>query len=153
MDEQKSRFSIWSWVFTPKDAWRAVWHVATHFTRRDYWGMIIAGLLMGGLRSWTTLSWEGVIFWLFTLIMFYWRLDSRISIGLGLVCLITIALLTSFASAKVLPIGEEWAERVAVWAYYFLVIGVAKQIVEYAQECRRPLVTGPGSRTGSHNIE
>ena len=74
---------------------------------------------------------EGVIFWFFALTLFYWKLDSRISIGLALVGLVLIPILLALGNKLILPSGEELAEKVAVWVYYFLVIGIAKQIWEY----------------------
>lgn len=67
---------------------------------------------------------QAAFFWAFTVALFWWRLDSRISIGFALVGLITIPILLTFEY-------EQWAEQVAVWVYFFLVIGVVKQIWEY----------------------
>jgi len=39
--------------------------------------------------------------------------------------------LLSLFNYRILLMGDIWAERVAVWAFYFLSIGVMKQIVEF----------------------
>jgi len=77
------------------------------------------------------ISIEGLIFWSFIIILFYKKWDSRISIGLALACLVTLPVLLSLFNYRILLMGDIWAERVAVWAFYFLSIGVMKQIVEF----------------------
>ena len=64
----------------------------------------------------------------------YWHLDSRVVIFLALICMITIPILLALANKNILFYGDAWAETVAVWAYYFLVIGVVRQIFEYRSE-------------------
>jgi len=66
--------------------------------------------------------------------MFYWNLDSRISIGGGLISLVFCPILLILKNDYGFMMGEIWAEQMAIWAYYFLVIGVTKQIWEFRKE-------------------
>lgn len=86
------------------------------------------------LRWKLEISIEGTVFWAFTVVLFYKKWDSRISIGLALACLVTLPVLLSLFNYRILLVGDIWAERVAVWAFYFLSIGVVKQIWELKTE-------------------
>ena len=68
--------------------------------------------------------------------MIYWRVDSSISIVLALVGFVCVPILLILYNKNILFQGEILSERVAVWAYYFLVIGIVKQIFEYLFESR-----------------
>lgn len=80
---------------------------------------------------------EGMLFLAFFTTVFAWNLDGRVSIGAGLACLVLIMLLQALIQSGVLLLFDESTETVAVWAYYFLVIGVLKQMVDFVQEGRR----------------
>ena len=74
--------------------------------------------------------------------IFYWKIDSRVSIGFALGGLVAIMILLALSGGGIAP-SWRWgdnittlhfdalAEVVAVWVYFFLVIGVVKQIWEY----------------------
>ena len=82
------------------------------------------------------LEWQtdSSLFMLFWIALFYWNLDSRISIGMGLVSLLSCPILLYLSKNFGLIMGEIWAEQMAVWTYYFLVIGVTKQIWKHKKE-------------------
>jgi len=84
--------------------------------------------LLALVRSVWDASSESLFFLAFTLGMFRWRIDARASIGLALACLIAIPISLALFQSHWWIMGEWWAERLAVWAYYFLAIGVAGQI-------------------------
>jgi len=74
-----------------------------------------------------------VVFCVFlaTLVVYVVRgYDCRLLVGSFMVLLVFAAVF--------LALGNEFfANRVAVWAYYFLVIGVVGLVVEYVRESRR----------------
>ena len=128
-------------------------------TKRDMLGVALLVILALGMRLGLNWGYEGVFFWLFFISLFYWRIDSRVSIGFALVGLISIMLmlalkqyvgmmhydyneLTSiwWGSNKdaliLISHFDKYAEKVAVWVYFFLVIGVVKQIWEYRVELK-----------------
>ncbi len=128
---------ITNYLFTVRDAWRGLVYIATHFTRRD-----VTRLLLFGLAFWLSYfvwhaSWESVFFILFGISLFLWHIDGCISIGAGVGCLVVILILQILAQTLVLPQGAIWSETVAVWAYYFLAIGVVKQIGELIADSRK----------------
>lgn len=75
---------------------------------------------------------ETLFFLAFLVVLFRWRLDSRVSIGAALACLVAIPVSLILFQIRWWPAGEAWAETFAVWAYYFLAMGVLRQIVELA---------------------
>jgi len=110
--------------------------------KRDIIGvglLVILGVAMHFGLHWHA---EGIFFWLFFASLFYWKIDSRVSIGLALAGLVLIMILLALSDAGIAP-SWRWgdnittmhldalAEKVAVWVYFFLVIGVVKQIWEY----------------------
>ena len=85
-------------------------------------GMILLFLL-------TDLTSINIFFWLFFFAMFWYRLDSRISIAGALIGLVVIMFLSAgqgFGWWKT----DNLQEQIAVAVYFFLVIGVLKQIWE-----------------------
>ena len=73
---------------------------------------------------------ETLFFLVFIAVLFRWRVDSRVSIGAALLCLIAIPISLVLFQIHWWFAGEISAEKIAVWAYYFLAIGVTKQIYE-----------------------
>jgi len=61
---------------------------------------------------------------LWVLSIWLYEYEGRVSIGMGLGFLILCPLLLIFDADAI-------AEKVAIWAYMFLVVGVIQQIVEY----------------------
>lgn len=133
-------FRASDFLLTPKDAWVGLRRLATaisHASLRDVNGVLLLMLTAFSLYWFSTISVEGIVFWIFIVVLFYWKLDSRIAIGAALGLLVLIPFMLWLHSIDILIYGEIWAERVAVWVYYFLVIGVVKQIVEYKQEQKK----------------
>lgn len=89
--------------------------------------VIIAGSKLFGF--------EGGVFLTFAFILFYWHIDSRTAIKYSLICMVAIPILL-IISKNSFTVTEDWAETVAVWAFYFLSIGVIKQIWEYKLESK-----------------
>lgn len=96
-------------------------------------GLIIFVL---GLFIFTGLTSIDIFFWTFFMSMFYWDIDSRVSIGGALVGLVLIMFLLLLNSWGWMSSGDVWAEKVAVGVYFFLVIGVVKQIWEYRTKAK-----------------
>jgi four helix bundle protein len=98
---------------------------------------IIGGIVMFvGMMTmfiFTELTTIDIFFWLFFFGMFWYRLDSRISIGGALVGLVIIMLLSAGQGFGWWQ-ADNLMEQIAVGVYFFLVIGVVKQIWEYKRE-------------------
>jgi hypothetical protein len=75
-------------------------------------------------------SLTAAFFWSFFLAFLIMRLDSRVPIAFALACLIVCPFLLIFHY-------QLYAEQFAIWAYYFLVIGVILQIVEFVHESEK----------------
>ncbi len=105
-------------------------------SNRNWIGFFVSTGLLIGLLVFTELTIVDIFFWIFFFVMFWWQIDSRVSIGGALVCLVIIPFLLVLGNKEIFLKGEAWAEVVAVWAYFFLVIGVAKQIWEYKKEAK-----------------
>ena len=127
----RTPFRLSSYLITPFDLWRGFAFVVKRARLRDWFGVVLLVALALLLRLVFHISVEGIAFWLFFAVLLYWRLDSRISIGCALAGLVVIPVLLTLYNSKVLAAGDYWAERVAVWVYYFLCIGVIKQMIEY----------------------
>jgi len=78
----------------------------------------------------------GIILWPFIVALFWWNIDSRLPIGFALALLILIMILSAIKQASFINanIQDSFLESIAVWVYFFLVIGVFKQIVECKME-------------------
>jgi len=127
------------YIFTPKDVWnisKKIVRRVLHCKKRDWIYMVILVFVIIIEKYYFQFDLESIIFWAFTIILFWWRLDSRVPIVLALFCLIAIPILLSLFNGGIFFEGDEWAEVVAVWAYYFLVIGVIEQIFEYRTEAK-----------------
>lgn len=114
-------------------------------TRRDIVGIGLLVALTIGMYFGMSWGYQGIFFWLFFVSLFYWRVDSRVSIGFALGGLVFIMLLLALSGVGLAPTVEwggniitmhldAFAEKVAVWVYFFLVIGVVKQMYEYKFE-------------------
>jgi high-affinity Fe2+/Pb2+ permease len=121
--------NLFDYFITPADLWRMI----RRFRTRDVLGVIVALLLIFGIPTISTLSLEESFFLIFLIAMFFWRIDSRVSIGLALACLVLAPIFLygiGGASIATASLGNDGAHALAVWAFYFLSIGVIKQIWE-----------------------
>jgi hypothetical protein len=96
-------------------------------------GAVVLFLIMLILFIFTDLTSIDIFFWLFFLAMFWYRLDSRISIGGALAGLVIIMFLSAGQGFGWWQ-ADNLMEQIAVGVYFFLVIGVVKQIWEYREE-------------------
>lgn len=127
-------FRIKDYLVTPRDIYELIkraWKLS-HYS--DWLGVLLLAIYALVFGLFFSLALEPLFFFGFIIAVIYFSLDSRIAIGLALACLVIVPLLLYLSEEQILFYGEVWAERVAVWAYYFLVIGVVKQIFEYRGE-------------------
>ena len=127
---------ITDYFLTPKD----IREFRKSITRRDLIGYALVLVVL--VLSSKLLSFEGGVFITFLFSLFYWHIDSRFSIKCAIVCFVAVPIFL-IISKHSFTVNENWAERVAVWAFYFLSIGVIKQIWEYMNE----------SKIKSHKVE
>ncbi|QQR50349.1 hypothetical protein IPF86_00290 [Candidatus Nomurabacteria bacterium] len=117
------------YLLTPGDVYG--WLTTLH--KRDYIGAGLVALVV--VLGTVVLSFEGGVFLAFATALFYWHIDSRFAITCALVCLILIPILL-ILTKFMFVITDATAERVATFAFYFLSIGVIKQIWEYSREAK-----------------
>lgn len=130
-------FRISDYLITPKDAIFSVRTIASKVSKRDVAGamlVVILVLIPRYVLGWGT---DGSTVLVILFSVFWWRVSSRFAFSLALVCLILIPVLLILFSEHVLPYGEVWADTVAVWAYYFLVIGVLQEIAIHIRDSLR----------------
>lgn len=77
---------------------------------------------------------ETGIFLTLLILVLWWRIDGRIPVAAALIGLVITAITNTYANHSLSPIPETIAERVAVWVFFLLVIGVARLIWESCQE-------------------
>ena len=127
-------FKIKDYILTPIDIYRGVLHLIKNAGLKDIIGLAVLAGLFVFFRNYLEWQTDSSLFMIFWIALFFWNLDSRISIAGALVCLISCPILLILFEKDILLLGEEYAEQSAVWAYYFLVIGVTKQIWEFRKE-------------------
>ena len=128
------------WIFTFADLrnfFRRLFEFVKNASKKDWLGFLIIVVLAVAMHFGLHFSLEGIFFWLFFFVLVFWNLDSRISIGLALAGLVVIPFLLALSSRGIFFASQAAAEQVAVWVYFFLVIGVAKQIIELKFESRK----------------
>jgi len=124
-------------ILTPRDIYQLLKYSWARAGLRDLNGLLLLVILSLIFRLYLNLSLENSLFLLFICTLFYWRIDARLSIGLALVGLISIPVLLILFNQNIYLLGEYRAEQAAIWVYYFLSIGVVKQIWEYASENKK----------------
>lgn len=127
-------FKIKDYILVPKDFGfflKKLWQKADYTDFLGIFLLVIYALVFGWFFS---VSIEPLFFFGFIIAVIYWRMDSRVSIALALVCLVLTPLCLFLFEKNFLFQGEIWAEKLAVWAYFFLVIGVVKQMFELKSE-------------------
>ncbi len=91
-------------------------------------GFTLLVILIAGLVVWTDLGADDIFFWAFALWILWWDRDARISIAAALAGLVVIPILLALEARDIAVWDDGAAETVAVWVYFFLAIGVGKQI-------------------------
>ncbi len=114
-------------------------HWLPAWVRHTLGACIVIGLVLG-LFIFTSLTSIDIFFWVFSFSLFWWNIDGRVSIAFALAFLITIPILLALHQYADMSGTEAWAEVVAVWVYFFLAIGVMKQVWEMAWEKKDKVV-------------
>lgn len=118
------------YLITVKDVQTVLKKTANAFSLQNLIRMICLVALASIVYIFTGVGLEATIFFSLLCLLLFWRLDGRISIGLGLLCLILIMVCIGLFRLNLFVYGEIWSEQLAVWAFYFLSIGVITQVVE-----------------------
>ena len=101
-------------------------------TKKNIFAIVV---ILGGtigvhfIFGWTI---ESGFFIFFAIISYVMKWDARISIAAALICLVSIMFLTIYGEYEI--IDKNLTEKIAVWAYFFLVIGVFGQMIEFLWE-------------------
>lgn len=93
---------------------------------------MVTVLALAGAAGWYWGISAGLLWGLFLFFALY-RLDSRVVGSLAIVTLVVCPVLLSLGSEW----GDTTAEEVAVYAYFFLVMTVVLQILEYRRQAKR----------------
>lgn len=117
------------YILTPFDIARGICAAYQQATLRDFIGILAVASIGIIMLIATPLSGTVLFFVIFIAVLLYWRLDARVPLTLGLACLVGIPILLLLFRTNILLTGEYRAEQIAVWAYYFLVIGVLRQVL------------------------
>ena len=127
-------FKTKDYILTPVDLYRGILHLVKKTGPKDIIGLAVLAGLFIFFRNYLEWQTDSSLFMLFWIALFYWKLDSRISIVGALISLVFCPIFLILENNYGFLMGEIWAEQSAVWAYYFLVIGVTKQIWEFRKE-------------------
>lgn len=129
------KFRIGNYVITPRDSAPGRLFNALLTPPVQHWvgtGVVIA--LLGGLFAGTDWETSTIVFLVALFSVFFWNIDGRIPAGFALACLVVIPVLLASSRQFGWSAGEAWAEEVAVWAYFGLVLSVAKQAAELRRD-------------------
>lgn len=127
-------FKFTDYVFTLGDLYEVVLSVASNINLRNSVGvsaLVLVFILLKGIVGWQT---DSSLLVIFVAALFYWDMDFRVSIAFGLVSLISYPFLLFLIDKEVVFLNNNWENRIAVWVYFFLIVGVIKQIREYVKK-------------------
>lgn len=96
--------------------------------------ILILPLLAIGLFFFTDFGIDDIFFWVFAVWLFWYDRDARLPIAAALAGLVVIPILLALEARGITVWDDSSAETVAIWVYFFLVIGVAKQIWDMRKE-------------------
>ncbi len=147
------RFRLSDVIITPRDIWALVRHLFSRRGQRDLFGLILLLVWTAELGYGLHASPEVVFFWGFVLVLVYWRQDGRFALACALACLVMTPVFLELGQGGWLLYGKKWAEQTAVWTYYFLCIGVGKQIFDMLLERHRESVTTPKPVDDGNSIQ
>src|SRR4051794_9035685 len=107
------------YYFTSSDMYHGLETLWDRMDVRSIVGLIILGEMSVILSIYFGISLESIFFLGFMFFMFFWKIDSRVSIGIALICLVFIPFFEILSRYFNVYFAQVWAEKVAVWAYYF----------------------------------
>lgn len=129
------------YVFGLRDLWhliRYLYRRAAGMRRQTLLKLLLIVAIELGLVFWMGYGVQGIFFWGFFLASFLFGWDGRVAIGFALVGLVLIPILLAPKQYAGWILADLWAEEVAVWVYFFLVIGVVRQAWELSRQSEEP---------------
>ena len=124
-------FRAMDYFITPRDLSKLL-RSLMHISGRNLLKIFSLGIFCFVLKYFG-ISVENGLFVVGLLIVFLWNIDARLPIGSALAMLIAIILVLLVGPHTEFINETTWPEAMAVWVYFFLVIGVAKQIFDHAR--------------------
>lgn len=118
---------------------RGVLYTGKNISSDDIMNILILTIFFLFTKDYMFWQVDSILLLLFFFSIFYRNIDSRIPIGLALICLTACPILLIMSNNYNFLEGEDWAEQVAVWTYYLLVFGVAKQVWDFWKEGQEEL--------------
>ncbi|QQS20494.1 MAG: hypothetical protein IPL87_02870 [Candidatus Moraniibacteriota bacterium] len=97
---------------------------------------ILLFALFTTLTLFTELRLDETLLGVFAAWIFFADKDARISIGFALAGLLAIPLLTLLENRDITIGTGDAAETIAVWVYFFLIIGVGKQLFDFVRDTK-----------------
>jgi len=79
-----------------------------------------------------------------------WSINGHVPLIAALILLTFVPALQLLYNANIAITADQWAERVAVWAYYMLAIGVIKRAVELFRSNRQAEAEAPHQSSSPH---
>jgi hypothetical protein len=128
-------FKATDYVITPADLFRAI-RALFRLSWRDWVRILVVGAILALLWKMYGVDLSDLAFIGLFLSVFAWNLDARIPIGGALAGLVLIMAIMLVGPHTEYVNETTWPEVVAVWVYYFLVIGVLKQVKDVFMEGR-----------------
>ena len=129
---------------------RTLKYIKIASTKKNFFAIVV--ILGGTIGMYFGFDWtiESGFFCFFAIISYVVKWDARISIAAALACLISIMFLTIYGEYEI--IDKDLTEKIAVWAYFFLVIGVFGQIIEFLWEKQPKSIPQQSYKFLYHNI-
>ena len=119
------------YVITPRDLLRLL-RSLMHISRQSVLKIFALGIFCY-LLKYFGMGFENGLFAVGLIVVFLWNIDAKLPIGGALATLIAIILVLLIGPHTEFINETTWPEAMAVWVYFLLAIGVAKQIFDHAR--------------------
>jgi hypothetical protein len=125
-------FKATDYLITPKDIW-GLGNYLLDLTGKQWLYLCLIGAIVFFAHHYdvgaTNLVFLGILLW-----VFLFDVDARVPLKGALVSLLLIIVLVIAGKYSPYIDGDAWSEQVAVWVYFFLSIGVIKQVKDHFVE-------------------
>lgn len=139
--KKPAQFKVGKYTVVPRNSIFGVFLIKLFTPPVKHWlGTFLVLMIVSSLFWTTALTSADIFFVVFIFVTFFWNIEGRYSIGFSLLCLVLIMTLLLINQFTSLESTETWSEIIAVWTYYFLVIGIVKQSWDLFREPKEEIV-------------